>query len=335
MCKVKKDDVGRRKIPHRRGALALTVIVLLISQAVRAQAPAYPVKPIRIVVPLAPGGGNDTLARFIAKPLSESLGQQLVVENRPGGGGLVGGEYVARSAPDGYTLVVSGSGLLVVTLAHRKLDMTKDLAPIAVIGEYSSLLVVHPSLPVKSVAELIQFAKARPGQLNYGSAGMGSAGHLVTEMFRTRAGLDMVHVPYKGAGPALTELLAGQVTMVLSNPLGSQPLVKAGRLRPLAVTGPRRLAGLPDVPTMSEAGLKDFSSTFFLGLMGPAGLPGDIVVRLNREVNAALQRAEVQNWLSAQGMEPAGGSPEQFAARIRNDLDAMAKVIRDAGLRMN
>jgi tripartite-type tricarboxylate transporter receptor subunit TctC len=319
---------------HRSCALRLTALAAAFSHTALAQSPAYPVKPIRVVVPLAPGGGNDTLARFIAKPLSDSLGQQLVVENRPGGGGLVGGEYVARAAPDGYTLVVAGSGLLVVTLAHRKLDMTKDLAPIAVIGEYASLLVVHPSLPVKSVAELIAFAKARPGQLNYGSAGMGSAGHLVTEMFRARAGLDMVHVPYKGAGPALTELLAGQVTLVLSNPLGSQPLVKAGRLRPLAVTGPRRIAALPEVPTMREAGLKDFSSTFFLGLLGPAGLPGDIVLRLNRETNAALQRTEVQNWLAVQGMEPVGGTPEQFAARIRHDIESMSRVIQDAGLKL-
>jgi len=309
--------------------------LVLLSWTAAAQSPPYPVKPIRVVVPLAPGGGNDTLARFIARPLTEALGQQVVVENRPGGGGLVGGEFVARSAPDGYTLTVAGSGLMVVTLAHRKLDLTKDLTPIAVIGEYASLLVVHPSLPVKSLSEFIRFAKARPGQLNYGSAGIGSAAHLVTEMFRTRAGLDMVHVPYKGAGPALTELLAGQVTMVLSNPLGSKPLVQAARLRPLAVTGPRRIAALPDVPTMDEAGLKGFSSTFFLGLMGPAGLPAEIVARLNRETNSALQRPDVQNWMATQGMEPGGGSAEEFAARVRSDIEAMSKVIREAGLKLN
>jgi tripartite-type tricarboxylate transporter receptor subunit TctC len=303
--------------------------------AADASAQSYPVRPVRVIVPLAPGGGNDTLARFMAKPLSEALGQQLVVENRPGGGGLVGGEFVARSAPDGYTLVVAGSGLLVVTLAHRKLDMQKDLAPIAMIGEYASLLVVHPSLPVKSVGELIAFAKARPGQLNYGSAGIGSAGHLVTEMFRTRAGLDMVHVPYKGAGPALTELMAGQVTMLLSNPLGSMPLVKAGRLRPLAVSGPRRLAAFPDVPTLAESALPGFSSTFFLGLLGPVGLPREIVVRLNKETLAALERRDVQDWLGKQGMEPVGGTPEDFVARIRTDIAAMSKVISDAGLRLN
>src|SRR5687767_11879583 len=300
-----------------------------------AQAQSYPVKPIRLIVPLAPGGGNDTLARFTAKHLSEGLGQQMIVENRPGGGGLVGGEFAARAAPDGYTLIFSGSGLLVVTLAYRKLDMQKDFTPIALDGEYASLLVVHPSLPVKSVADLIRLAKSRPGQLNYGSAGTGSAGHLVMEMFRIRAGIDMVHVPYKGAGPALTEVMAGQVSVLFSNPLGSAGFVKSGRLRPLAVSGPRRVAALPEVPTVAESGLPGFSSTFFLGLMGPAGVPRDIVARLNGEANKALQRRDVQDWFATQGMDPLGGSPDVFGARIRTDIEAMAKVIREAGVRLN
>ena len=300
-----------------------------------AHAQSYPTKPVRLVVPLAPGGGNDTLGRFFAKYIVEGLGQQMIVENRPGGGGLVGGEFVARSAPDGYTLIFGGSGLMVVSLTYRKLDILRDFTPIANVGEYASLLVVHPSLPVKSVAELIRFAKARPGQLNYGSAGTGSGTHLAMEMFRVRAGLDMVHVPYKGAGPALTELMAGQVSMLFSNPLGSVGYVKAGRLRPLAVSGSRRITSLPDVPTVAEAGLSGFSETFFLGLMGPAGLPREIVTRLNTESNKALQRREFQEWLAAQGLDPIGGSPEDFAARIRKDMDAIAKLIRDAGLRLN
>jgi tripartite-type tricarboxylate transporter receptor subunit TctC len=296
---------------------------------------AYPQKTIRLVIPLAPGGGNDTLARYVAKQMSEGLGQQIVVVNRPGGGGLVGGEFVARAAPDGYTLVFSGSGLVVATLSHAKLDMRKDFTPIANVGEYAALLVVHPSLPVKSVAELIAFAKTRPGQLNYGSAGTGSAGHLVMEMFRTRAGIDMVHVPYKGAGPALTEVMAGQVSVLFSNPLGSPAFVKAGRLRPLAVSGPRRIAALPAVPTVAESGLPGFSSTFFLGLLGPAGLPRDIVTRLNGEALKVLQRRETLDWLATQGMDPLGGSPEDFAARIRADVEAISKVMRDAHMRLN
>src|SRR5688572_29125203 len=254
------------------GLLAAVVLAL----PCMAQAQAYPAKPVRLIIPLAPGGGNDTLGRFFARHMVEGLGQQMIVENRPGGGGLVGGEFFARSAPDGYTLVFGGSGLMVVSLTYRKLDIFRDFTPSANVGEYASLLVVHPSLPVKSVADLIRFAKARPGQLNYGPAGTGPGTHLAMEMFRVRAGLDIVHVPYKGAGPALTELIAGQVSMLFSNPLGSVGYVKAGRLRPLAVSGSRRLGSLPDVPTVAESGLPGFSETFFLGLMGPAGLPREI-----------------------------------------------------------
>jgi tripartite-type tricarboxylate transporter receptor subunit TctC len=308
---------------------------LLLALPASAQAQSYPVKPVRVIVPLAPGGGNDGLARYVAKHLGESMGQAFVVENRAGGGGVVGGEYVARAAPDGYTLVVAGSGLMVASLTYRKFDLTKDFAPIAGLGEYASLLVVHPSLPVKTVQELIRFAKARPGELNYGSAGTGSAGHLAMEMFRSRAGLNMVHVPYKGAGPALTEVMAGQVSLLLSNPLGSVALVRSGRLRALGVTGPRRLPALPDVPTIGESALPGFSSTFFLGLLGPGALPRDIVARLNAESNKTLQRRDVQEWLTTQGMEAMGGTPEDFAARIRGDQEKMVKVIRDAGVKLN
>ena len=310
---------------------AFAVAALIASPAL---SQTYPTKPIRMVIPLAPGGGNDTLGRYIARQMTDGLGQQIIVENRPGGGGLVGGEFVARSAPDGYTLVCGGSGLLAVTLTYGKLDLRRDFTPIAMIGEYASLLTVHPSLPVKNVQELIRLAKARPGALNYGSAGTGSAGHLIMEMFRIRAGIDVVHVPYKGAALAVTDLMAGQVSMVFSNPLGSGPLVKAGRLRALAVSGPRRIAALPDVPTLAEGALPGFNATFFLGLLGPAGLPRDIVMRLNAETLRALQKREVQDWLATQGMDPLGGSPEDFTARMKTEHDAMAKVMREAGVRL-
>ena len=329
----RNEHVREHRMPLKVRARAAAV--MLAACAGLAHAQSYPVKPIRVVVPIAPGGGNDILARFFARQVTEGLGQQLVVENRPGGGGIIGGEYVARAAPDGYTLIFGGSGLVVATLTHRKLDMLKDFTPIAAVGEYASLLVVHPSLPVKTVAELIRFAKARPGQLNYGSAGTGSAGHLVIEMFRVRAGLDMVHVPYKGAGPALTEVMAGQVSLLFSNPLGSAPLVKAGRLRPLAVSGTRRIAILPEVPTVAESGLPGFSSTFFLGVMGPGGLPRDIVMRLNGETQKAVQRRESQDWFATQGLDALGGSPEALATRIRTEIDTLAKVILDAGVRLN
>ena len=260
--------------------LSLAILTAFSGLAV-AQAQSYPVKPIRLVVPLAPGGGNDTLARYVGKYLTESLRQSVVIENRTGGGGLAGGEYVARSAPDGYTLIVAGSGLIVVTLTHKQLNFQRDFTPIAMIGEYAALLVTHPSLPVTSVRELIKFAKSRPGQLNFASAGNGSAGHLVMEMFRSAAKIDVVHIPYKGAGPAATELMAGQVSLLFSNPLGSMPHVKAGRLRALAISSSRRIAAMPEVPTVAESGLPGFDATFFLGLLGPLGLPRDIVTRLN------------------------------------------------------
>ncbi len=332
------NNAQLRFVRSARALAAATTLALAVPAGVcmaAAQAEGYPLKPIRLIVPLAPGGGNDTLARYIARQVAPGLGQPIVVDNRPGGGGLVGGEAAARAAPDGYTLVFGGSGLLVVTLAYRKLDMQKDFTPIALVGEYASLLVVHPSLPVSSVRDLIRLAKVRPGQLNYGSAGTGSAGHLVTEMFRVRAGIDMVHIPYKGAGPALTDLMAGQVSVLFNNPLGSAALVKAGRVRALAVSGPRRIAALPDVPTVAESGLAGFSATFFLGLMGPPGLPRDVVMRLNGETLKALERQDVQAWLAAQGMEPLGGTPEDFGARIKSDIDALAKVIREAGVRLN
>jgi tripartite-type tricarboxylate transporter receptor subunit TctC len=300
-----------------------------------AQAQNYPVKPIRLVVPLAPGGGNDTLARFMGKYLGENLGQSVVIENRTGGGGLVGGEYAARSAPDGYTLIVAGSGLIVVTLTHKQLNFQRDFTPIAMIGEYASLLVAHPSLPVTGVRDLIKFARSRPGQLNFASAGNGSAGHLVMEMFRSAAKIDVVHIPYKGAGPAATETMAGQVSLLFSNPLGTMPHVKAGRLRALAVSGSRRIAAMPDVPTVAEYGLPGFESTFFLGLLGPLGLPRDIVTRLNAETIKIVQRRDVQDMLTLQGMEAMGGTPEAFAARIKDEMEKTAKVVRESGMRLN
>jgi tripartite-type tricarboxylate transporter receptor subunit TctC len=313
---------------------ALAASIALAGFAV-AQAQNFPVKPIRLVVPLAPGGGNDTLARYVGKYLTESLGQAVVIENRTGGGGLAGGEYVARSAPDGYTLLVAGSGLIVVTLTHKQVNLQRDFTPISNIGEYAALLVSHPSLPVKNVREVIRFAQSRPGQLNFASAGTGSAGHLVMEMFRSAAKIDVVHIPYKGAGPAATEVMAGQVSLLFNNPLGSMPHVKAGRLRALAVSGSRRIAAMPDVPTVAESGLPGFDITFFLGLLGPLNLPRDIVTRLNSETVKILQRRDIQDALTLQGMEAIITTPEEFAARIKSDMEKTARVVRESGMKLN
>ena len=314
--------------------LALAILAAFDSFAV-AQAQSYPLKAIRLVVPLAPGGGNDTLARYVGKYLTESLGQSVVIENRTGGGGLAGGEYVARSAPDGYILIVAGSGLIVVTLTHKQLNFQRDFTPIAMIGEYAALLVTHPSLPVTNVRELIKLAKSRPGQLNFASAGSGSAGHLVMEMFRFAANIDVVHIPYKGAGPAATEVMAGQVSLLFSNPLGSMPHVKAGRLRALAISSARRIAAMPEVPSVAESGLPGFDATFLLGLLGPLGLPRDIVTRLNAETIKIVQRRDVQDMLTLQGMEAMSGTPEDFAARIKSDTEKTVKVVRESGMRLN
>jgi len=316
-----------------RALLGLSLTIFFALNVAVAQT--YPAKPIRLVVPLAPGGGNDTLARYVGKYLTESLAQSVVVENRAGGGGIAGGEYVARSAPDGYTLVVAGSGLIVATLTHKQLSFQRDFTPIALIGEYATLLVCHPSLPVTDVRGLIKLAKSKPGQLNFASAGNGSAGHLVMEMFRTAANIEVVHIPYKGAGPAATDVMAGQVSLLFNNPLGSIPHVKSGRLRALGSSGARRITAMPDVPTIAESGLPGFEATFFLGLLGPPALSRDIVARLNTETVKIVQRREFQELLTLQGMEAMSGTPEDFAARIRSEIDKTVKVVRDSGMKLN
>ncbi len=299
-----------------------------------AQPAPYPAKPVRIVVGLAPGGGADTFARFIARNLTDTLGQQVVVENRPGAGGLIGGEYVARSPADGYTLLVGGSGQLAASLSHRRMDPERDFTPIVLAMEQYFLLTVHPSFPATNVAALIKLAKARPGDMLYASAGAGSAGHLAMEMFNMTAGIKMIHVPYKGAGAALADVMAGQVPIIFSSPLGTVPVVKTGRLRALATSGPKRMTALPDVPTIAEAALPGFGTASFLGIYGPPGLPREIVTRINGDVVRIIERPENREWLMRQGAEPGAGTPEQFAARIRADVDRLGKVIRAIELKL-
>lgn len=304
------------------------------SPTVFAQPASYPAKPVRIIVGLAPGGGADTFARFIARNLTETLGQQVVVENRPGAGGLIGGEYVARSAADGYTLLVGGSGQLAASLSHRRMDPERDFTPIVLAMEQYFLLTVHPSFPATHVAALIKLAKARPGDMLYASAGAGSAGHLAMEMFNMTAGIKMIHVPYKGAGAALADVMAGQVPIIFSSPLGTVPVVKSGRLRALATSGPKRMSALPEVPTIAEAALPGFGTASFLGIYGPPGLPREIVTRINGDVARIIDRPENREWLIRQGAEPGAGTPEQFAARIRTDVDRLGKVIRAIELKL-
>ena len=308
-----------------------TVCGALRLACVDAGAQGYPVKPIRLVVPLAPGGGSDLLARYTGKFLGDALGQPIVVENRSGAGGVIGAEYVARAVPDGYTLLMGGSGQLAVNPgASRRYDAQRDFAPITIVGEFPSLLAAHPALPIRTVRDLIRLAQARPGQINYASSGNGSTGHLVMEMFRIMTGIDVAHIPYKGAGPAMTDVIAGHASVLFSNPLGALPHVGSGRLRALAVTSNQRLTAMPAVPTVSESGIPGFEATNWLGVLAPVATPREIVARLGTEVVSVVRRREMQDWLAQQGLTPVGNTPAEFAAKLKADIDKWQKVIREA-----
>jgi tripartite-type tricarboxylate transporter receptor subunit TctC len=299
---------------------------------------AYPLKPVRLVLPYPPGGGSDTIGRPLAQKMSEGLGQQVVVENRGGAGGNIGMEYVARAAPDGYTLVFALTAQLAVNPAlYQKLpyDPLRDYAPIALLGAGGYILVTHPSLPVKSVKELIALAKARPGQIAYSSSGNGSGGHLAAELLNHMAGIKTLHVPYKGGGPALMDLLAGQVQLLFATQLASWPHIQSGRIRALASSTAKRPASLPELPTIAETGVPGFDAGVWYGVLAPAGTPRDIVTRLNGEVVRVLGQPDYRNLLLNNTIEPIGGSPEELGQYIKSELVKWAKVIKDAGVRVD
>lgn len=318
----------------RHWHLAATIAAFIAAPAF---AQVYPSKPIRLIVPFAAGGGNDNVARLVGKRLADSLGQAVVVDNRPGAGGVVGAELAAKSAADGYTLFLGGVGSHAINPnLHQKLpyDPIRDFAPVELLAKAPLILVVHPSVPVHNIAEFIAYARANPGRLNYASNGNGSSSQLAAVMFDSMAGVDMVHVPYKGLSPALTDLLSGRVQLMFSSVVAILPHIKAGRLRGLAVTGAKRLASLPELPTIAEAGLPGYEASSWYGILAPAGTPRDIVVKLNAELAKALDQPEVRASLLAEGAEPAGGSPEQFEAHIRAEKERLGKIIRDANIRM-
>jgi tripartite-type tricarboxylate transporter receptor subunit TctC len=294
----------------------------------------YPVRPVRLVVPSSPGGGTDITARIIAPKLAEYLGQQVVVENRPGAGTMIGGEVVARAAPDGYTLLMGISTLAINPAMYKKVpyDALKDFAPISQVVALPNILVTHPSLPVKSVKELIAFAKARPGQINFASAGVGTNPHLSMELFLSMAGLKMIHVPYKGSGQGVIDLLAGHVTVMTPSILTALGFVKNKRLRALGVTSAKRAGGAPEIPTLAEAGVPGYEAVQWFGVLAPAGTPRLIVTRLHKEVVRTLQSADVKQRLVNDGADPVGNSPEEFAAFIRSETTKWAKVVRDIGI---
>ena len=315
--------------------LLLASIALLIAGAAAAQT--YPARPVRIVVPFPPGGTSDILARTIGARLGESLGQPVVVENRPGAGGNIAADHVAKSPPDGYTLIMGTSSLAISQSLYKKLsyDLVRDFAPITQAVNYANLLVVHPSAGVASVGELLAAARARPGALNYGTAGNGTPPHMTGELFKSYTRVDIQHVPYKGGAPAIADLIAGQIPIMFDNVPPLLPHVRSGRIKALAVTSLARLAILPDVPTLDESGLKGFDAVGWNGLLAPAGTPREIVGRLHTDVARILSSPQVRDNLTAQGAEVVGNSPDEFAAWIRAEVKKWAEVIRISGAKLD
>ena len=294
----------------------------------------YPSRVVRIVVPNAPASSGDIVARFIAPPLSERLGQPVVVENRAGAGTMIGGEAVAKSPPDGYTLLMGFSTLAINPAAYKKVpyDALRDFAPITLVASLPAIIAAHPSLPAKSVKELIALAEARPDAIAFASTGQGTFSHVTSALFMNMAGIRMLHVPYKGTGPAVTAVFTGEVPLVSANVLSALPLIRSGRLRALGITSTQRAAIAPDIPTIAEGGLPGYESTQWLGLLAPAATPPEIINRLNKEVVAVLRTPEIKDRLAKDGAEAVGGSPAQLGAYLRSETTKWSKVLKAAGV---
>ena len=317
----------------RLALLALSLIVI----STGSNADDFPNRPLRLIVPFAAGGGNDTVARLVGQSLATRLGQPVVVDNRPGAGGVVGAEAAAKAAPDGYTLFLGGVGSHAINPnLHNDLpyDAIRDFAPISLLASAPLILVVHPSVPANSVGELIALARSQPGKLNYASNGNGSSSQLAAVMFASSAGIDIVHIPYKGLAPALADLVGGQDQLMFSSVVAILPQVKAGKLRALAVTSRKRMALLPDLPTIAETGVAGYETSSWYGILAPAGTPPAIVARLHDELVKVLAQEDVTRALAQEGAEPVGNTPEQFAAFIRAEKERLGAVIRSGKVRM-
>lgn len=308
---------------------------MVVAAPAAAQSAAYPVKPVRLLVGQAPGGATDVIARLVNTKLAESMGQTFIVENRTGAAGSIAAALVSKSAPDGYNLLLVSSSYAINPSLYTDLpfDPVKDLTPVSLIAEAPFLLLVHPSTPARNVKELIALAKARPGVLNYGSGGNGSSGHLAGELFTHLAKVNMVHIPYKGAGPALVDVIAGQVHLTFGSVLSSLSHVKNGRLRALGVTSATRSAGTPELPTIAEAGLPGYQTTTWYGLLAPANTPADIVQRLSDEMRKAVNAADVRNRILTDGAEPRGSTPKEFQAHLLAEMKRAAMIIKLAGIK--
>jgi tripartite-type tricarboxylate transporter receptor subunit TctC len=322
----------------RKTLSALAGLALLASAMPGASAAHYPTRPVTLVVAFPPGGASDVLARILGRKLEQILAQPLVIDNRPGAGGNVAAEAVAHAAPDGYTLLAGNNAILATNAAlYKKInfDPVADFAPIGLIGSQANILVVNPALPVKSMAELIALAKANPGKLNFASSGHGLAAHLAGELFKAEAEIDIVHVPYKGAAPALQDVIAGHVQMMFATASSVVPHIWDGKVRALAVATLRRTAVLPDIPTIDELGIRNFDATTWHGLVAPARTPKDIVATLNRALTAALENPGVKKSLGDLGVDVIGGTPEQFAAYIKSEIPKWTAIIKASGAKLD
>ncbi|HKA41896.1 MAG TPA: tripartite tricarboxylate transporter substrate binding protein [Burkholderiales bacterium] len=323
---------------HRRARVAAFVVGAALIPAgaagtVRAQE--YPAKPVRLIVQSPPGGGADFLARVLGRQLAESWGQTVVIDNRPGAGGAIGTAMVAHAPPDGYTLLLVPSTHAISPSFYKKLpyEPIKDFAPVAQIATSSNVVVVHPSLPVRSVAELIALAKRRPGELSYGSAGIGATTHLSGELFRSLAGIRVVHVPYKGSGPAEIDLAGGHLQFMVDTMPAALPNVRSGKTRALATTGRERAASLPELPVVAESGLPGYEFTTWWGVSAPSGTPPAIVAKLNKEIVRIMAQAEIRELTLTQGTEPRTGTPQEFADYIKSQIEFFAKIVASAGIK--
>lgn len=312
----------------------LVIVVPLFSAAALAQG--YPSRPIRLIVGFPPGGAADILSRMAAQPLTERLGQQVVVDNRGGAGGLIATEMAARAHPDGYTFLMTSIPHVINPHLHRKVayDPVRDFAPVVQFVSAPLMMAANTSFPAKSVAELIALAKAKPGHINYGSGGSGASSHLAMELLKTMAGVDIVHIPYKGTGPLITDLIGGQLNVTISSAVPLSPHVKAGRLRGLGVTSPKRSLSFPELPAIAET-VPGYEVINWFGVLAPANTPRAIVTRLNSELNAALASPDLRSRLLAQGADPTGGTPEKFATLIKRDVVKWAKVVKASGARVD
>ena len=298
----------------------------------------YPVRPIRVIVGLAPGGGNDAIARLIGQKISGPLGQPMVIENRPGAGGTIAAETVAKSVPDGYVLLLGNAAQLSIRPNLQKnppYDPVRDFQPISLIASAPLLVVVHPSLPVNSVKQLVAFARAHPGELNYASNGTGSTTHFATELFKVMTKTRMEHVPYKGLSPAMVDLLSGQVHLMFSSAVAMLPHVRQGKLRAIAMTGARRSPAIPEIPTVAESGVPDYEAGSWYGLLAPVKTPTAIIERLNREIVAAVKSQDIQRHLLEEAVAPIGSSPAEFSAHISRELARAARVVKESGARFD